>query len=148
MFYLFVAMLAIFALVAAHLGARPLEFDDPFDRAVSGHILTFPGGNVEELVGPEMTLGTGLLDDIDLHDYFPKLSKAGPFILTFGTDNDVLISQPPRSSGSIIIFGTNADGVKGNYCLPTGTPRRLHDRDHITIQLEDGTECCFRYEIR
>lgn len=149
MLYLFIGLLAIFALAAAHLGARPLEFDDPFDRSVSGHTLVFPGGNVEELVGPEMTLGSGLLDDIDLHDYFPRIGKTGPLIFTFGTDNnDVLISQPPRSTGSVVIFGTNADGVRGNYSLPRGVPIRLHDKDRVTIQLDDGAEYCFRYEIR
>lgn len=148
MLYLIIGLLAGFVLAAATLTAQPLEFDDPFDCAVGSHTLSFPGGNSELLVGPEMSLGTGLLDDIDLHDYFPKIGKAGPFLLTFGTDNDVLISQPPKSTGHVIIFGTNANGVKGNFFLPSGTPRRLHDRDHITIQLDDGTEYCFRYVIR
>lgn len=146
MIYIFVGLIGISALLLVQFKGNPIQFNDPIDSAAARHQLHFPGNNVELLQSAECILGSGhLQSDIDLHRYFPDLNcKVGPFILTMA-DNDVLLTQPPRSDGQCIILDKSQNA---NYLLPAGTPRRLHSGDRITIQFTDGNECTFYYYIR
>ena len=147
MVFVFIGLIGIAALFLAQLKGAPIQFNDPLDCAAARHQLHFPGSNIVPIQSAECTLGSGhLQNEIDLHRYFPSLNcKAGPFVLTMA-DNDVLISQPPRSDGQCIILGKSQNDA--NYLLPVGTPRRLHSGDRITIQLADGNECTFYYYAR